>query len=568
MRSERSAFGLITWIASRYLRGARRGRVPSMITLISVLGISAGVATLIVVLAVLGGFEADLRDKILATKAHLRITGPYEESLADPSDIIALLDSNPEIVGFSPFIESELLLASLSNYSGAVVRGIDIDRHTTTSNLADEIIEGRLEWLLEPDSALPPPRERAGGVSSELTSGDGDGELEEVLEEIEELRRQFDTILEDSRSRRDELAAEVAQMAEYLPDVEGDTAELPSINELVELPQDSEQGGDAFVMPALPPPGGSNLADDGSFAMPAIPAPAGSPQSSGDSIMPSLPAPPANTPTAGDFREVPGIVIGSQLQAILRADIGDVIQLISPDGDMSPAGPIPRSRPYRVVAVFHTGLYEFDQAYAFTQVDELQEFLSLGEAEITAIEVKLRRMDHAAEVARSLRSSWSSGYEIQIKDWREMNSTLFAALMLEKIVMFLILSVIMLVASFAIICMLTVIIIDKSREIAVLRAMGATSTVIRRIFLVEGAMVGGLGTALGSAVGLGVVAYLSFIGFPLDPELFYIDRLPVSIAPIEVIAVILASLGISLLATLYPSMQAAGLDPVAGLRTE
>lgn len=581
MNPRRSLLALVAWIAARYLMGARRSRVPTAITLISIFGVAAGVATLIVVLAVLGGFEADLRDKILSTKAHLRVTGPSEDALNDPAKVLEHLDAHPEVVGLSPFVESELLLASVTNYSGAVVRGVDLGRLATTSTLQDEIIAGQLAWLEDPDRARPPTpptaserrwmREHREGVRDRLRDvlpAWSHGLLvasesaESTGDDLRDLREELDRLLEETRRTRDFLEAEVAEartererdFASELEAFRNEVRDPPSEAPAETAPPD-EVG---FEMPALPLPGQS---------LGSAEAGAGAEEGVG---MPSLPTPRAQVPTAGTVEQVPGVVIGSQLQAMLRVEIGEVVQLISPDGDLSPAGPIPRSRPFRVVAVFHTGLYEFDQAYAFTRIDALRDFLSLGPTEVTAVEARVRRMDRAALVAQQLRDTWAqrAADEIQIKDWQEMNSTLFAALMLEKVVMFLILSIIMLVASFAIVCMLTVIVIEKGREIAVMKAMGASRGTILKVFLAEGGMVGALGTTLGAIVGLGVVAYLAQIGFPLDPEVFYIDRLPVRIAPMEVAAVLLASVTISLLATLYPSMQAAGLDPVAGLRTE
>ena len=566
----------------RYLMGARRSRVPSVITAVAVLGVSAGVATLLVVLAILGGFEGDLRDKILGTKAHLRVTGPDEAPLDSPDRVLAVLDSLPGVLGASPFIESELLIASVTNYSGMILRGVVPERLQDTTILGDAIVEGSLAWLHDPDAARrarawdrdPPTASEVRAptaAEARLLAAWADvvppflrssflAWVPDSLQRAEEARREVEALLEDLRSERAALEEALADQGVLLD--RGPAGLQPGAG--AEGP--GAVGRSGLVAEEPHPEAHPSAAADAESHAEEGEAEAGS------FVMPSLP-PPTTSPEGQSglrFAPTPGIVIGSQLRETLRVEVGDVVQILSPDGDLGPTGPMPRVRPYRVVGVYHTGLYEFDNAYVLTLLESARAFLDLPAEQVTGVEVRLRRMEDAPSLRGTLeRRLRESGVEqAAVKDWQELNSSLFAALQLEKVVMFLILSIIILVASFAIVCMLTVIVIEKRREIAVLKSMGASQGSILRLFLLEGGLVGTLGTLLGLALGMSVVAYLSTVGYPLDPEVFYIDRLPVRLHPLEAGLVTVAAVVISLLATLYPSMQAARLHPVDGLRDE
>ncbi len=286
--------------------------------------------------------------------------------------------------------------------------------------------------------------------------------------------------------------------------------------------------------------------------------------------MPALPVRDlADRPAAG-LLEYPGCVLGTELADMLAVDVGSVVNIIDPEGDVGPTGFIPRSRPFRVVALFYTGLYEYDSKLVFTRLDVGRGLMRLPAGSVTGVEVRGADLDRSTElrdaVTASLAASGASGLEA--RDWKELNRNLFGALKLEKLVMYCVLSIIIIVASFAIVCVLMMIVIEKRREIAIVKSMGATGRSIGRIFWYEGAIIGGLGTLIGLAVGLGGVIYLLEVGFPLDPNVYYIDRLPVDVDPIEVLAVVLVAFPLSLLATIYPSVQAAALDPISGLRND
>jgi lipoprotein-releasing system permease protein len=452
----------------------------------------------------------------------------------------------PGVEGVSPFVESEMMMSSSISYAGIVVRGIEWERAAHTSRLASTIKSGELAWLDRPNEARRRPMRFA---PSTLLPGEGSAEGSGV--DYERLQREASAAIErlekanrDIERLRQKVNAATGVTGSGDPDEGSGMPALPGL---------AEGSG----MPALP-----GLAEGS--GMPALP---GLAEGSG---MPALPVRDlADRPAAG-LLEYPGCVLGTELADMLAVDVGSVVNIIDPEGDVGPTGFIPRSRPFRVVALFYTGLYEYDSKLVFTRLDVGRGLMRLPAGSVTGVEVRGADLDRSTElrdaVTASLAATGASGLEA--RDWKELNRNLFGALKLEKLVMYCVLSIIIIVASFAIVCVLMMIVIEKRREIAIVKSMGATGRSIGRIFWYEGAIIGGLGTLIGLAVGLGGVIYLLEVGFPLDPNVYYIDRLPVDVDPIEVLAVVLVAFPLSLLATIYPSVQAAALDPISGLRND
>jgi lipoprotein-releasing system permease protein len=263
----------------------------------------------------------------------------------------------------------------------------------------------------------------------------------------------------------------------------------------------------------------------------------------------------------------PGIVLGRELAKTLHVYIGDEITLVSPLGDLGPMGVLPKSRKFRVAAIFYSGMYEYDSSQAYTLLQSAEDFLDM-QGKVTAIEIKVDDPERVEAQRPGIEGLIKERKDLRVRDWKELNRNLFSALQLEKVATFVILSLAILVASFCIICTLLLMVTEKSKEIAVLKSLGASDPTILRIFMTEGMMIGGIGTTLGVATGLAGALGLLWFGVRLDPEVYYIDRLPISVDPFDFLMVAISAFLITTLATLYPATAASRLRPVDGIRYE
>ncbi|MGD0401026.1 MAG: lipoprotein-releasing ABC transporter permease subunit [Syntrophobacteraceae bacterium] len=265
-------------------------------------------------------------------------------------------------------------------------------------------------------------------------------------------------------------------------------------------------------------------------------------------------------------RTYPGIILGVELANNLGIRVGEYLTVISPAGRLTPMGQTPKSGLFEVVGIIQSGMYEYDNTLAYVDVPVAQQFLGIGDS-VTGIEVRVQDIYKAGEIAEALKKRLGSPF--YISDWIKMNSNFFSALKLEKVVMFVILTLIILVASFNIVSSLTMLVMEKGRDIAILKAMGATTTSIRKIFVLEGFLIGICGTGLGILGGYtlcGLLKRYKFIELPKD--VYHISNLPVKMEALDLAAIAFAAICISLIATLYPSRKAAGLDPAEALRYE
>jgi lipoprotein-releasing system permease protein len=274
------------------------------------------------------------------------------------------------------------------------------------------------------------------------------------------------------------------------------------------------------------------------------------------------------------FQGDDAIIIGVRMADRFRLNVGDKITLISPQGSVTAFGTVPRMRAYPIVAIFEVGMYEYDNSFAFIPLEAAQVFFRLDKA-VSGVEVMVTNPDDVRQAAYDV--ARAVGPQLRVANWQQTNSSFFNALQVERNVMFLILTLIIVVAAFNIISSLIMLVKDKSQDIAILRTMGATRGSVLRIFLLAGASVGVIGTVSGFVLGVLFTSNIetirqwlqSLTGTTLfDPTIYFLSHMPSKVEPMEVVSVVLMALALSFLATIYPSWRAARLDPVEALRYE
>jgi lipoprotein-releasing system permease protein len=406
-----------TFIGRRYLRAKQKQAFISLITILSVAGVAVGVMALIVVIAVMTGFEADLKTRILGGQPQAMIMRPGGD-FTQYREMLQKVEKVPGVEAATPFIYAQIMLRSKTAASGAVLRGID------------------------PVSA---------------------GRVMKTLQEIN-----------------------------------------------------------------LPSSVGSDSSQRSSTA-------------------------------------TPGIVLGRELAKNLAVDKGDVIYLISPRGMISPIGHVPTMRRFNVTGFFESGMYDYDQTFAYINIRDAQKIMRLGDS-VTGLDIRVTDLYAARKIAKSI--SDNLGFPYYARDWMQMNRNLFKALKLERRVMFIILTLIILVAAFNIASSLIMMVMGKTRDIAILKAMGATERSVKKIFILNGMVIGALGTLIGLGLGLVICTVLKHYNIhELAGDIYYFTtRLPVRLEFFDVASIIAAALLICFLATLYPARQAAKLNPVEAIR--
>jgi lipoprotein-releasing system permease protein len=306
----------------------------------------------------------------------------------------------------------------------------------------------------------------------------------------------------------------------------------------------SAAGASGAVLKGVDPPSETEIAIDGM----------------GDAFRKLYPQGWDNTPEDN----VAPIVIGKELGRKLSVVEGDTVYLISFRGMVSPIGHVPAMKRFRVAGFFASGMYQFDEAYAFVRLSDAQRTLKLGDT-VSGIEIRVNDIYQADQVAERIKNKL--GFPYWTKDWMQMNANLFFALKLEKTAMFIILTLIVLVAAFNIASTLIMMVMKKTKDIAILKAMGASDGSIMRIFVIKGMVIGGFGTILGVVLGIAICFVLKHYPFiKLPGNIYYFTTLPVQLQVADVLTIALAAIGICFLATLYPARQAARLNPVDAIR--
>ena len=263
---------------------------------------------------------------------------------------------------------------------------------------------------------------------------------------------------------------------------------------------------------------------------------------------------------------LPGIIVGRELARSLRLYVGDEVNVVSPLGELGPAGPMPKSRPFRVAGIFYSGMYEYDMKYAYVTLETAQRFLNVGD-EVSGIEVKVEDVERAPAVATRIRDTIARE-ELRVQDWQETNKNLFGALALEKLAMFIALGIAILVAGFCVFGTLTLMVQEKNREVGVLKALGTPSPAVVAIFMIEGLLIGLFGALLGLGLGYVVCFVAEHFGVRMDPEVYYIDKLPMHTDPVEFTLVGISAVVVCLVATIFPAVLASQVRPVDALRYE
>ncbi len=265
-------------------------------------------------------------------------------------------------------------------------------------------------------------------------------------------------------------------------------------------------------------------------------------------------------------KPLPGIFIGDELMESLQVLPGDTVQVLNPVGSSGgPLGmPTPTARMFRVAAIFHSGMYEYDTKWTYVSNQEAQTFLKVEG--VGGIEVRVDDIDDVERITAEIESAL--GYPFYARHWRNMNQSLFEALALEKVVMGFILGMVVVIAGLLIVSNLYTLVLTKRREIAILKAMGASSGSIQRVFVLVGTVIGLVGTGLGTIFGLLICEGLRRYEYPLETDVYYLSSLPVVVEPMNVVIVAVVALLVCFVSTLYPALRAASLDPVEGLRYE
>jgi lipoprotein-releasing system permease protein len=419
------------FLALRYLRAKRRQAVVGVVTTISIAGVAAGVAALIIALAITNGMRRDLEDRLVGATAHIDLMRIEADGIRDWEPLIARLRVVPHVTAAAPGIYGQVLVSRGPRAGFALIKGILPAQERTVSSLLDTIVSGSANDL-NPDTSRPDP---------------------------------------------------------YQPIGQND----------------------------------------------------------------------ANAP-------YPALVIGNELAEQIGAQAGDSVLVTSPQGELTPLGLAPKYQRFRVAGIFHSGFYQYDASEAFMRLSDAQRLFSEPDL-LSVISFKVDNLDRAPQVARAIEQAAGKGY--MTTNWMEQNRELFRALKLEQIVSFIVIALIVIVAALNILIALTMMVMEKTRDIAVMMSFGVQPGQIRRIFLVQGLLISIIGTVLGLVLGY-IAAWAGghYHFIHLSAEIYSIDTLPFASRPLDGVIVAAVSIGISLLATLYPSSAAARVLPAEALRYE
>lgn len=554
--------GLSLTLALRYMRSKKRAFV-SVGTMFAIFGVALGAAALSTVISVTGGFRAEFREKVLGVNAHVLVL-KYASDFRDYRKVMEKVEDIPGVIGVAPFVINPMMLTHKERTAtGVLVKGVDPNRVGEVLDLPKHIVEGSLEGL-RLEGAKPPERRRRPAKDDYVPGSSSSSSTPNPVA--------------PKGSGTPAGSAAPAPSASAPPGPNGAAAPNPS--EVLErqglfaaIEESIRAGGEA------PKPSEAAGADEsaGEGELEVAPGdPVGSIEPEGgyqsqlpeDDIIPDEHDPdPCKNPEL--VKKLPGIVIGATLQKNLAAKLGDCIQVTSPTiGFNYSRGAMhaPIAKQFRVIAVFDAGFDQYDSKLAYTDLYEAQAFYDSGDT-VTGVEMKVKDIDRAREIKELVNERLSGGF-YNTMDWEDLNHGLFTALRIQQILMSLVLALIVVVAAFTVIATLIMVVLDKKREIAVLKAMGAKDGALLRAFLYQGGIIGLMGSAVGLLLGYGTCKFLSVYGLPLDPKVYFISKLPVQMQVETFVLVGVFAVIVCLIATVWPAMHAARLRPAEAFREQ
>jgi lipoprotein-releasing system permease protein len=462
------------FIARRYLRAKRRQAFIGIITGISIAGVAAGVASLIVALAINNGFRQELQQRLLGSTSHISLMRVAEDGIKDWPAMLDRLSKQPHVVAAAPAIFEQVLISRGPRARGAVLKGVIPSYERMVGDLLSTVGQGSA-------TALEDNRTEPGSSPSSDSSG----------------------------------PATRAAPAESAP--AGST------------PESKAAGRSARSTPA-----------DGS--------------------------PDSLAAVQQRVAAMPPIVLGKDMADNLGATVGFDVLVTSPQGELTPLGMVPKYRRFRVVGIFNSGFFDYDSSWAFARLSDAQQLFGLGNL-ISVIEFKIDDIYKAPEVAAHLKQEAGRGFDTT--NWMEQNKALFHALRLEHLVTFITIGLIVFVAALNILISLIMMVMEKTKDIAVLMSMGTRKAQVRNVFMAQGVLIGVIGTAIGLILGYSI-AYAGghYHIISLSPEVYSIDYVPFAPRLMDGVLVTLVAVGVSFVATIYPSWSAARVLPAEALRYE
>jgi lipoprotein-releasing system permease protein len=498
------------FVATRYLKAKRRQAFIGVITAISILGVAAGVASLIVALAINNGFRQDLQQRLVGASSHITLMRVQSDGIRDWPALLDRLNKQPHVVAAAPAIYEQVLISQGPRARGAVLKGVIPAYERRVSDLLSTVKIGSAKNL---DESAP----GADSGSAQGTGAEGSGETAKDL----------------NRKEREENPQRSQRKAD------GATSGDPSAQQ--------SAGEGARTIHATSAGEGARTTQ-------------GSTQKSADESPDSLEA--VHTRVAA----MPPIVLGKDMADEIGATVGSVVLVTSPQGELTPFGMVPKYNRFRVVGIFNSGFFDYDNSWAFTRLSDAQRLFGLGDL-ISVIQFKVDDIYQADPVAKELEQAAGQGF--MATSWTEQNRALFRALRLERLVTFITIGLIVFVAALNILISLIMMVMEKTKDIAVLRSMGTRKSQIRWLFITQGVLIGVIGTAIGLVVGYG----LSWAGaryhlISLAPEVYSIDYVPFAPRLIDGVLVAAVAIGVSFIATMYPSWSAARILPAEALRYE